>query len=184
MTKPYVALLRGINVGGKHSVPMKLLATMFNDAGCENVQTYIQSGNVVFSAPAAVVAKLPAAISQAIQKQLGHEVPVVIRTADQMKNVIAGNPFAERKDFSDFSHVVFFSGRFSPTNIQQLDPKRSPGDEFQCRECEVYLWLPNGAGRTKLNSTYLDKTLAGTGTQRNWRTVVKLDQMLSELKSI
>lgn len=181
MTKHHVALLRGINVGGRHSVPMKLLAEMFGDAGCENVQTYIQSGNVVFSASTAVVAKVPTVISEAIRKKLGHEVPVVVRTAEQMKEVIAGNPFAKRKDFDNFSHVVFFSGKFSPTNVGQLDPERSPGDEFSCSGCEVYLWLPNGAGQTKLNSSYLDKTLAGIGTQRNWRTVVKLDQMLREL---
>jgi uncharacterized protein (DUF1697 family) len=154
---------------------------MFSNAGCENVQTYIQSGNVVFSASASAAAKIATAISKDIKKQLGHEVPVVVRTAEQMKNVIAGNPFAKRKDFSNFSHVVFFDGKFSPTNIKQLDPKRSPGDEFACSECEVYLWLPNGAGQTKLNSVYLDKTLARIGTQRNWRTVVKLDQMLTEL---
>jgi len=182
MTKHYVALLRGINVGGKHSVPMKLLATMFGDAGCENVKTYIQSGNVVFSASSAVAGKVPTLISKSIAKELGHEVPVVVRTAEQMKKIVAGNPFAKRKDFDNFSHVVFFNNKFAPANIKQLDPKRSPGDEFCCSECEVYLWLPNGAGQTKLNCAYLDKKLAGIGTQRNWRTVVKLGEMLSELE--
>ena len=181
MAKAYVALLRGINVGGKHSVPMKLLAQMFADAGCERVQTYIQSGNVVFAASSAVAAKIPKEICNAIRKKLGHEVPVVVRTAEQMKKVVAGNPYSTRKDFENFSHVVFFADQFSPANIRQLDPERSPGDEFHCAACEVYLWLPNGAGKTKLTSAYLDKILASVGTQRNWRTVVKLNGMLLEL---
>lgn len=177
-TKMYVALLRGINVGGKHIVPMKVLAEMFAKAGCQQVQTYIQSGNVVFAASPAAADTISEAIAKEIRKRFGHDAPVVVRSAEEIKQVVANNPFAKRKDFENFSHVVFCSSKLKPANVKNLDPSRSPGDECECNGQEVYLWLPNGAGKSKLISAYLDKTLATIGTQRNWRTVVKLRDML------
>ena len=178
MTKIYVALLRGINVGGKHLVPMKMLAEMFADAGCEQVQTYIQSGNVVFTASPAVVRDISEVIGKEIRKRLGHEAPVVVRSAEQFAQVVENNPFAERPDYSNFSHVLFCADKLSPANVKKLDPRRSPGDEIVCREQEIYLWLPNGAGRSKLTNAYFDAKLVTICTQRNWRTVVRLREML------
>jgi uncharacterized protein (DUF1697 family) len=178
MTKRYVALLRGINVGGKHSVPMKMLAEMFTGAGCEQVRTYIQSGNVVFAAPPAVAQEIAEAIGKEIRKRLGHEAPVVLRSAEQFAKVVRSNPFAERKDFTNFSHVLFCADKLSPVNVKKLDPQRSPGDEIVCKGQEVYLWLPNGAGKSKLTNAYFDAKLETICTQRNWRTVVKLSEIL------
>jgi uncharacterized protein (DUF1697 family) len=177
-TKNYVALVRGINVGGKHLVPMKMLAEMFASAGCEHVQTYIQSGNVVFAASAAVAREIAECIGKEIRKRLGHEAPVVLRSAEQFEQVVEQNPFSKRTDFENFSHVLFCAHKLSPANIKTLDVGRSPGDEFVCKGQEIYLWLPNGAGKTKLTNAYFDAKLETICTQRNWRTVMKLKAML------
>jgi uncharacterized protein (DUF1697 family) len=178
MMKTYVALLRGINVGGKHSVPMKMLAEMFTDAKCEQVQTYIQSGNVVFKASPAVAREISEVIGRGIRTRLGHEAPVVLRSAEQFEQVVVNNPFAQRKDFENFSHVLFCEDKLSPSNVKKLDPQRSPGDECVCRGQEIYLWLPNGAGKSKLTNAYFDTKLETICTQRNWRTVMKLKEMM------
>lgn len=178
MAKMFVAFLRGINVGGKHIVPMKTLAEMFTAAGCEQVRTFIQSGNVVFAATPVVAAKVPAVIGNQIRKQLGHEAPVVLRSGEQFERVIAENPFAKRKDFENWSHVLFCADKLSPTAVKLLDASRSPGDELACGVQEIYVWLPNGAGKSKLTNAYFDRTLGTICTQRNWRTVRKLSEMM------
>src|SRR5580704_5991552 len=89
----YVALLRGINVTGKNTVPMKDLAEMFADSKCRNVRTYIASGNVIFEAEAKIAAQIPELITAQIAKRLGHKIPVVVRTAQEIADVAANNPF-------------------------------------------------------------------------------------------
>jgi uncharacterized protein (DUF1697 family) len=93
----HVALLRAINVGGKNNVPMKALVEIFTSAGCTEVQTYIQSGNVVFSASGPVLTKLPTLVSAAILKQCGCQVPVVLRTASELRAALGKNPFMKEK---------------------------------------------------------------------------------------
>lgn len=178
MAKMFVALLRGINVGGKHIVPMKTLAELFTAGGCEQVRTFIQSGNVVFAATPAVVAKIPQLIGDAIRKRLGHEAPVVLRSAEQLERVIASNPFAKRKEFENFSHVLFCADKLAPSAVKRLDASRSPGDELAGGQQEIYVWLPNGAGKSKLTNAYFERTLGTICTQRNWRTVMKLSEMM------
>jgi uncharacterized protein (DUF1697 family) len=179
MKTSYVALLRGINVGGKHLVPMKMLAEMFDSAGCEQVRTFIQSGNVVFTASPAVAREIAERIGNEIRKRLGHEAPVVLRSAEQFAEVTKNNPFSKRKEYENFSHVLFCAHKLSPANVKKLDAGHSPGDEFVCHAQEIYLWLPTGAGKTKLTNAYFDSKLETICTQRNWRTVMKLSEMLS-----
>jgi uncharacterized protein (DUF1697 family) len=166
----HVALLRGINVGGKHALPMKALAAMFADAGCVDVATYIQSGNVVFSAPAAVAKAVPAKIAARIAKDFGFSSPVVVRSATELAAVVAGAPFRD----PEHTHVMFLADAPTKAAVAALDPNRSPGDRFVVVGRDVYLHLPNGAGRTKLTNAYVDAKLGTTSTQRNWRTVEKL----------
>jgi len=179
METTYLALLRGINVGGKNKLPMKDLKELFGEAGCENVRTYIQSGNVVFAATAAVAARLPEQIQAPIQEQFGLRSPVIVRAADELAAVVAGNPFLRAGAPEDELHVYFLADEPSPSRIESLDPARSPGDEFAVRGREVYLRLPNGMARTKLTNDYVDRRLATTSTGRNWRTVTKLHEMMT-----
>ncbi len=170
----YVALLRGVNVGGKNKLPMKDLVEMFVDAGCSNVRTYIQSGNVLFSAAPRLVAQVPATISAEIAKRFGFKTPIVLRTAEQLREVIRSNPFLKARAAEETLHVMFLGGTPKPSEIDRLDPARSAPDKFVVLGQEIYLHLPNGMGRTKLLNSYFDAKLATTSTARNWRTVLKL----------
>src|ERR1700733_14468222 len=144
LNRTYVALLRGINVGGKHLLPMTELRALLRALGCVKVRTYIQSGNAVFEAPAARIAKLPQALEGAIFKSKGFPAPVVLRSAAEIAAVPKANPFL------------------------------AAGDAFVVRGTEVYLKLGQGAATTKLTNTYFDLGLKTVCTMRNWRTVQTL----------
>jgi len=175
-----VALLRGINVGGKNSLPMKDLTEIFAGCGCESVRTYIQSGNVVFSSTPRCAAQVAEQVCERIGKKFGFRCPLVIRGADELGKIVKRNPFPDAADAGTL-HVAFLADAPDPTRVDALDPKRSPGDSFLVRGGEIYLHLPNGVGRTKITNDYLDRTLATTSTLRNWRTVMKLLDMAREL---
>ena len=170
----HAALLRGINVGGKNRLPMKDLAAMFDAAGCGSVSTYIQSGNVLFEASPALARRIPALVGKAISDRFGYRVPVVLRSAVELRRIARGNPFLKAGADLDELHVVFLSDSPSAAMGRALDPDRSPPDEFALRGREIYLRCPNGYGRSKLTNAYFDSKLSTTSTVRNWRTVVKL----------
>ncbi len=170
----YVALLRGINVGGRNKLSMKRLAAIFVEAGCEDVETYIQSGNVVFRADARLAARIPGLITGEIEAQTGLHVPVVMRRVEELAGVIADNPFVEREADERALHVMFLSDEASRDDVASLDPDRSPPDEFVVAGREIYLHCPDGVGRTRLTTAYFDARLGTTSTSRNWRTVNKL----------
>ena len=169
-----VALLRGINVGGKNKLPMKDLAAMFRDAGCDDVQTYIQSGNVLFRAEPALAEDIPSLISTSILSRFGYRVPVVTRTARELQEIVQANPLAEAGAEAGKLLVLFLADLPDPAHVEALDPNRSPGDEFVVLGREVFLHCPNGVARSKLTNSYFDSSLSTTGTARNWRTVRKL----------
>jgi uncharacterized protein (DUF1697 family) len=168
----HVALLRGINVGGKNVVPMKDLAAVFADAGCRDVRTYIQSGNVVFRGPAP--ARLRGVLEARIERTFGLRVPVVLRTADELAAVTRSNPYLDDDPSTDALHVVFLADQPTDAAAASLDPKRSPPDTFTVMGREIYLRCPAGVGRSKLTNAYFDGKLSTVSTVRNWRTVLKL----------
>jgi uncharacterized protein (DUF1697 family) len=169
----YAALLRGINVGGKNKVPMPQLKALFEDLGHSDVVTYIQSGNVVFRARQADAR----AIEQRITDVFGLDVAVVLRTGSELAAAAVGNPFLVQGADTKPLYVVFLGREPAADAVEQLDPDRSPGDRFSVHGREVYLDLPNGGGRTKLNLDYLERRLGVKGTARNWNTVLKLVEL-------
>ena len=173
----HVALLRGVNVGGKNCVPMKDLAEIFAKAGCGDVRTYIQSGNVVFRATPAIAEGVPSRITAQIAKRFACQVPVVLRTAEQFAVAVRSNPFREVPQ--EALYVYFLAGVPDAARAAQLDPGRSKPDAFIVHGREIYLHLPNGMGRSKLTNAYFDSKLATTSTARNWRTVLKLLELMS-----
>jgi uncharacterized protein (DUF1697 family) len=175
----HVALLRGINVGGKNKIPMKGLAKLFVAAGCAEVRTYIQSGNVVFRASDAAAARIGAAVTAAIEKRFGLAVPVVVRSAAELREVVRNNPFIGKGDDGAL-FVSFLADRPDRGKVASLDPKRSPPDQFLVRGGEVYLKLLNGAAKTKLTNAYFDSKLSTISTARNWRTTLTLMAMATE----
>ena len=174
----YVALLRGINVGGKHLLPMKQLVEMFTEAGCVNVRNYIQSGNIIFTAPPKVVQGLPALMSKDIEQRFGFSAPVILRTREELAKVARRNPFLKAGLPESTLHVYFLADEPNAAAIKNLDSNRSPGDRFHVAGREIYLHLPNGMARTKLTSAYFDSKLSTIATARNWATVLKLLEMM------
>ena len=173
-TGAYGALLRGINVGGNNMLPMKDLAAMFTKAGGISVRTYIQSGNVVFRADRESSTRIPAAVVKAIAARTKLQIPIVTRSASELRQIVQNNPFAPRGVDTDKLHVVFLAAAPGLAAVQALDPKRSPPDEFIARGADIYLQCPNGYGRSKLSNAYFDAKLNTVSTVRNWRTVLKL----------
>jgi uncharacterized protein (DUF1697 family) len=175
----HVALLRGVNVGGKNTLPMKELAAMFVKAGCAEVVTYIQSGNVVFRAEDRVVTGLVGIIAGQMEKQFGIRVPVVLRTASEIDVVIRGNSFLRPAASEDSLHVCFLADQPGKDLVAGLDAGRSAPDRFAVVGREIYLELVNGAGKTKLTNAYFDSKLKTVSTMRNWRTVLMLAELLA-----
>jgi uncharacterized protein (DUF1697 family) len=171
----YIALLRAVNVGGNNKLPMSDLAAMFSEAGCHDVRTYIQSGNVVFAASAGCAKSLAGKIERAITERFGFRAPVVLRTAAEMQRVLSANPFLESDPTS--LHVGFLNKAPGKRQAAGLDPQRSPGDSFALVGNEIYLCLQNGVGKTKLTTAYLESKLDAIVTIRNWRTVQKLSAL-------
>lgn len=173
----WLALLRGVNVGGKNKLPMRALVALFEAEGCTDVAPYIQSGNVVFRAAPALAARVGDAIAAAIQAEFGFAVPVITRSAAELRRAVDENPFVLAGADVATLHVGFLAAEPSARAVASLDPARSPPDRFEVRGREIFLCLPNGVARSKLTNAYFDSKLATTSTFRNWRTVLTLLKM-------
>src|SRR5687767_13790580 len=138
----YVALMRGLNVGGNNLLPMKDLAAMFTKAGCSDVGTYIQSGNVIFRADRELAKSIPAAIAKTIAGRTKMRIPILVRTGAELRRVVEENPFLRRGADTDKLHVVFLADPPAKAAVAALDPQRSPPDELAVRGAEIYLFCP------------------------------------------
>ena len=170
----YVALLRGINVGGRNKIAMKDLHAAFVALGHGEITTYIQSGNVVFRSASKVPAKLGSAIEDEVSKTFGLEIGVLVRTPSDFDGLVRSNPFLVPGRDTSRMLAVFLDEAPTADAITGLDPRRSPPDEFVVHGREVYLYCPNGFGRSKLSIDYFERRLRTRATARNWNTVVKL----------
>ena len=173
----YVALLRGINVGGKNKLLMADLRQIFEEAGCCEVSSYIQSGNVLFSASPSQVSVLPRAISETIATRFGYQVPVIVRELQELKRLVAANPFLREGQEPHALHLMCLAACPTPEQIASLDHKRSEPDAFALRGNNIYLYFPNGTARSKFTTGYFDRALATTSTIRNWNTMIKLIEL-------
>jgi uncharacterized protein (DUF1697 family) len=170
----YVALLRGVNVGGKNKLPMKPLAALCEAHGCTAVQTYIQSGNIVFKAAAKTAGAFSSSLKAQIKKDFGFETTVILRSAGEMRAVTENNPYLKPGVDTKFLHVTFLADEPDLTNVVKLNPVCEKGEAFSLRGKEIFLYLPNGMGRSKMASYAFDKVLRTVGSTRNWQTVNKL----------
>ncbi len=176
----FVALLRGINVGGKHILPMAELRAVCQGLGWRDVVTYIQSGNVIFDA-GGPEASLAAALSGALEARLGFAVPVVVRRATSLRATLAANPFGA--EGADRGFIALLSSAPSAERVDKLDPNRSPPDRLVVVGSDVFLDLPNGAARTKLTVDWLERQLGGVATIRNLRTLAALAELAARRSS-
>jgi uncharacterized protein (DUF1697 family) len=167
----YVALLRGINVGGNNKVPMAELRDMCFALGYQQVETYIQSGNVVFEA-AGSETEVVAAMEAALLATFGLVLSVVVRSAAAIADIVARNPFPSETDGKKL-HVTCFDQPLVAAMVTKLDPTISPPDTFVLDGRDMYLHLPGGMGTSKL-AVHVGQKLGKLGTTRNWNTVLKL----------
>lgn len=172
----WVALLRGINVGGRNKLPMKELVDLFETLGFKDPRSYIQSGNVIFGGTAAAARKAPGLVTAGIRKRWGYDIPVITRSAAELVAAVKRNPFAKHADPAHL-YIAFLAAKPSAARVATLDPDRSPGDRFEVLGREIHLHAPNGSARSKLTNQYFDSKLSTVSTARNWRTVHKLIEL-------
>jgi len=176
----YLALLRGINLGGHKIVKMDQLRKAFEELGFEGVKTYIQSGNVIFKAPLQTSGNLVKRIEEKLLRQFGFPVPVVVKTSDELGEVIRNISLIKEKDI-DLSklHVTFLSCAPEKSALKTLETTPAGADQFRCFGQAIYLHCPNGYHQTKLSNNVLEKMLQVRTTTRNWKTVNQLYEMSS-----
>jgi uncharacterized protein (DUF1697 family) len=167
----YVALLRGVNVGGKNSVPMAQLRVAIESLGHAQVTTYIQSGNVIFTSADKVA---PASLEKLIAATFGIEIVVVLRTPAQLAKALSANPFP-KADQSRL-HIGFMAARPPASTVATLEAQRFLPEQFSIKGTELYLHLPAGMATTKLPA-YLARALKVPTTIRTWRTVTRLAEL-------
>ena len=173
----HIALMRGINVGVHNRLPMKELIAVFSEAGCTDVQTYIQSGNVIYQATDQIAAVIPTLIPEAIFSRSGFRPPMITRRVEEFRLVPGANPFLHEASDSKMLHVVFLDQEPTERQLAALARELSPPDEISVNGREIYLFCPNGIARTKFTNAYFDRKLDTTSTIRNWNTVQRLVKM-------
>ncbi len=174
----FVALLRGVNVGAANRLAMAALQAAFEGAGGGKVETLLQSGNIVFDAPADEGEAIAARARASLARSADIDVPIVLRDGDAWPRLVAGNPFLASGAAADALHAACLSAAPSAERLARLEPDRSPPDAFVVVGADVYLRLPNGLARSKLTNAWLDARLGIVSTMRNWRTVTKLAAMV------
>lgn len=172
----YAALLRAINLGSRNRISMPDLRKLFEDLGTTDVQTHVQSGNVVFRSAERSSAKLVVAIQERISSDLGLDVEVLLRTNAQLTKIVNDGPFADPADPTKV-HVTFLSDRPDADRVAALDRSKFEPDRFEVVGREVHLHCPNGYGRSKLDNAFFEKKLDRVATTRNWKTVTTLAEM-------
>ncbi len=172
----FISMLRGINVAGQRKVPMAQLQALYESLGFRKVTTYIQSGNVVFEWSSAK--GLAAKIGEAIQKEFGFEVPVIIRTKAEWKAAFEGNPFLSKKEVDHSKlHITFLGAAPDEALSSKLRALDFMPDRFHISGSEIYLYVPGSYGETKLSNAFIESKLKVKATTRNWKTVTKLMEM-------
>ena len=176
----YVAMLRAVNVTG-HTIKMEQLRGLCDGLGLQKVETYVQSGNIVFQAKTENPALLSKRIAESILDSFGFETPVIVRTSKDMESVVAHNPFLNEKDVdSSKLHVTFLEEAAQKSSLKTLEKLATSQDRFYPASREIYLYCPEGYGRAKLSNNAIEKALSVTATTRNWRTTNTLLDMVSK----
>ena len=178
----FVAMLRGINVAGHNMLKMDRLLSLCHGLGLQSVKTYVQSGNIVFLTTGESSEALSGRINGIVSRTLGSDVPVIVRTSKEMEKVISDNPFLKEKgvDLSKL-HVTFFSETVQKSSLEKLDSLATGRDRFYPGHHEIYLYCPDGYGRTKISNVAVEKALSIRATTRNWKTTCTLFEMASKL---
>ena len=181
--KTWIALLRGVNSGGKNKLPMQALAAELSAIGLSDVKTYIQSGNVVFRGPNKAAASLAAEIGAAINRKFGFEPQVMVIGGKDLAAAAAANPFPESATESDGKTLHCFFLAKAPPRIDhdRVEALRRPSERWQVKGAVLYLHAPEGFGNSKLANQF-EKILGVPATARNWRTVNALLELAADIE--
>ena len=174
----FVALLRGINVGGRHIVPMQEFRNLLTELGCLDVRTYIQSGNAVFRSTSDA-RELESEIRDSVEQHFGFAPRVLVLTADQFLDIIASNPFPDAVAEPRFLHVSFFAEPPGDPDLDTLEASKSKSERFALTDSAFFLHAPDGIARSKL-AERVEKCLGVATTGRNWNTVTRLADLVAE----
>ncbi|TVZ57048.1 uncharacterized protein (DUF1697 family) [Lutibacter sp. Hel_I_33_5] len=167
----FIILLRGINVSGKNKLPMADLRQLLNDLEFQNVQTYIQSGNIILDSDKSK-SEVCQKIKDGIASKFGYDVPVISRTISEWKKVIKNYPFPTENE-----KIVAFTFLDKKTVAQEIEIKNQGEDQFKVVDDLVYLYCPNGFGKSKITNNLFERKLKVTATTRNLRTTLKLIEL-------
>jgi uncharacterized protein (DUF1697 family) len=179
----YIAMLRGVNVGGHNRIKMEQLRRSFETLGFEQIRTYIQSGNVVFKATRTSPAALSTKIGEKILSDFGFAVPVVCRTVDELSQTIDSNPFLNQRGIDpEKLHVTFLSDTPASAAVKKIEALTIAPDQSLCLGKEIYLYLPNGVSESSLMKVLLGRGLSVVTTTRNWKTVNALHQLCRDCR--
>ena len=171
--KRWIALLRGVNVGGGNKIAMPALKSSCEGCGFQHVTTYIQSGNLVFDA-SGDEASVTAVLRKLLAEEHGLKVPVVVRTAHEMDRLVDRHPGLKAGIEAKFLHIVFLDKKVAKADARRLDAARFEPDTFDVDGREIYVTYPQGSGRSKLTIDVFEKAFGATATARNVNTVHKL----------
>jgi uncharacterized protein (DUF1697 family) len=171
-----IAFLRGINMTGHNSVKMIDLSDLFAGLGFTDAETYIQSGNVIFSSTGKEpVQEISLRIEKAILERFNYIIPVLIRTVQELKDIVYSDPFVNEENFDPAKlAVIFLQEKCKISQIQKVKDIDYPPDKFKISGREIFIHCPNGFGRTKLYTNFFEKKMGVTGTARNWKTVTAI----------
>jgi uncharacterized protein (DUF1697 family) len=185
MTNVVICMLRGVNVGGHHLIRMDVLKALCESLGLRKVQTYLQSGNVIFATNERDLGRLAVAIENAIEQRCGFHCAVILRTVAELRDAIQGNPFATWKDIAPGKLLVTFLAKDPGQEARDevLAMKIEP-EELRMGFREYYVYFPSGAGQSKLPTAAIAKALKEPGTGRNWNSVTKMLEMAEKLESL
>lgn len=175
----WIALFRGINVGGNRILPMKALAALLEELGGTRIQTYIQSGNAVFRGAGTDAAGLSARIEAAVLKQHGFATRVLLLNRDEFETAASANPFPRAVAEPKTLHLAFLAARPKQPDLAALNAIKRNNEEFVLEGKVFYLHAPDGIGQSKLAERY-EKLLGVTATARNWNTVMKVLEMAKQ----
>lgn len=170
--KTYIALLRGINVSGQKKIPMAELRELLTNSGLEHIQTYIQSGNVIFKSPEKDARKLELKIHQAIKTHFGFEVPILVKTPEELQSVFDNCPFSEEKKTNSYFTLLYTIPDKELVNV--VAKVSYPNEEFVITNECIYFYCSMGYGKAKYNNNFFERKLKTTSTARNYKTMVKL----------
>jgi len=179
--RTYIALLRGINVSGQKKVPMAALRELLSNLGFGNVQTYIQSGNVIFQSSQEKISELEYLIQEALKSHFGFEVSVLVRTASNLKSIVDHCPFTDEKKVN--SYFTLLHSVADGHLIGETNKINYPNEEFIITKNCVYFYSATGYGNAKCNNNFFERKLKVTATTRNYKTMVKLLSLSQELES-